>query len=178
MKLTRTMLLAALLAGTMPAAPAVADEWRSLDEGIRPSEQLVIGGQPTAALLREAAEAGIELVVNFRPAGEEDLDYDEAALVAELGLAYLQVPVAKQGSLTEENVRLFDAVLERVGEQPALMHCSTGNRVGAMFALHAARYRGMDTEAAVALGKAHGLTHFEDEVRAELAHDAKERAQP
>jgi uncharacterized protein (TIGR01244 family) len=178
MKLTRITLLVALLAGPALVAPALADEWRSLDEGVRPDEQLVIGGQPSADLLREAAEAGIRVVVNFRPAGEEALDYDEAALAAELGLAYLEVPVAKQGGLTEENVRLFDAVLEQVGDQPALMHCSTGNRVGAMFALHAARYRGMDTEAAVELGKAHGLTHFEDEVRAELAHDAKEPPQP
>ena len=165
---TATVILAALACCAI-AAPALGDEWSDLDDGIRPNEQLVIGGQPTAAVLREAADAGFEVVVNFRPAEEADPGYDEAALVAELGLTYLEVPVPQQDGLTEENVRLLDAVLQQVGAQQALLHCSTGNRVGALFALHAARYRGMDTEAAVELGKAHGLTHFEDEVRAELA---------
>jgi hypothetical protein len=37
-----------------------------------------------------------------------------------------------------------------------------------MYALHSALYGGLDVEAAIEFGKAHGLTHFEDEVRAEL----------
>lgn len=161
-----------LLAGWLAfPAFASAEDWTDLDAGIRPSERLVIGGQPTAELLREAADAGIKVVVNFRSAAE-DPGYDEAALAAELGLAYLRVPVDGPAGLTDDNVRLFHAVLQQVGEQPALLHCSTGNRVGSMFALHAARYRGLDTEAAIKFGKAHGLTHLEDEVRAEL-EDAK-----
>lgn len=178
MKAIRMALLVALLAGTAPVLPAQAEAWRSLEEGIRPNERLVIGGQPTSALLRDAAEAGIRVVVNLRPAGEEDPGFDEAALAAELGMTYLQVPVARAGGLTAENVRLFDAVLEQVGDQPALLHCSTGNRVGAMAALHGARFRGLDPEAAVELGKAWGLTHSEDEVRAKLAQEAKEPPQP
>jgi len=158
----------ALCAGVLTATAALADEWRDLDAGLHPSEQLVVGGQPTPEVLREAAAAGTRVVVNFRPADEADPGYDEAALAAELGMTYLQVPVAKQGGLTEQNIRLFDAVLEQVGEQPVLMHCSTGNRVGSMFALHAALYGGFDVEAAIEFGKARGLTHFEDEVRAEL----------
>lgn len=165
---TMRMIFLAALALCAAMAPALADEWRDFDAGIRPSEQLVIGGQPTPEVLREAAAAGTKVVVNFRPADEADPGYDEAALAAELGMTYLQVPVAKQGGLTEQNIRLFDAVLEQVGEQPALMHCSTGNRVGSMFALHAALYGGLDVDAAIEFGKARGLTHFEDEVRAEL----------
>ena len=164
---TGALVLAALAACAI-AAPALGEEWNTLEDGIRPGEQRVIGGQPTAEVLREAADAGFEVVVNFRPAEEADPGYDEAALAAELGMTYLQVPVAGLAGLSDRNLRLFHAVLQQVGDRPALMHCSTGNRVGAMFALHAARYRGLDTEAAIALGKAHGLTHFEDEVRAEL----------
>lgn len=161
--------IAPLLIACLLAAPAaMAGEWRSLDEGLQPNDQLVIGGQPTAELLREAAAAGIKVVVNLRPEGEEDPGFDEAALAAELGMTYLRVPVARQGGLTEENLRQFDAVLGQVGAQPALLHCSTGNRVGAMFALHAALYGGLDVEAAIEFGKARGLTHSEGEVRAEL----------
>lgn len=161
-----------LLAGWLACTSlALADEWTDLGAGVRPSERLVIGGQPTAELLREAAKSGIKVVVNLRSEAE-DPGYDEAALAAELGLAYLRVPVDGPAGLAEDNVRLFDAVLDQVGDEPVLMHCSTGNRVGAMFALHAARYRGLDTEAAIEFGEAHGLTHFADEVRAAL-EDAK-----
>lgn len=150
------------------AHPAAAGEWTDLSEGLRPVEGLVVGGQPSPDVLRQAAEAGIRVVVNFRGEGE-DPGYDEAALAASLGLTYLRVPVAGPQGLTEENVRLFDAVLEQVGDQPALMHCASGNRVGAMHALHAARYRGLDTEAAIEFGKARGLTGLEGAVREQLA---------
>lgn len=177
MKLVSMMVFVALVIGAVPVTPALADDWRSLDQGIRPSERLVIGGQPTADLLREAAASGVQVVVNFRLPHEPDPGYDEAALAAALGLEYLEVPVASQGGLTARNLEAFDAMLAQVGAQSALMYCSSGNRIGAMFALHAARYRGLDTDAAVELGKAHGLTHFEDEVRAELEGEAQEPPQ-
>ena len=164
MNLTRLILLASLL---LFSAPPWAGEWTDLSEGIRASDQVLVGAQPTREVLKQAAEAGIEVVVNFRSEAE-DPGYDEAAAAAELGLAYLRVPVAGEQGLSKENVLLFDAVLQQVGDRPALMHCSTGNRVGAIHALHAARFRGLDADAAIDYGKQHGLTHFEDEVREAL----------
>lgn len=165
MKLIRLFILPAAL---LCAASLSAAEWTELSEGIRASETVLVGGQPTADVLRQAAAAGIKVVVNFR--GEsEDPGYDEAALAAELGLTYLRVPVAGAQDLTPENAYLFDAVLDQVGQQPALMHCASGNRVGALHALHAARFGGKDPDAAIEIGKAHGLTGLEGEVRKRLA---------
>jgi len=161
MNFTRPILLASLL---LFSASLWAEEWTELSEGLRASDRVLVGGQPTRAVLEQAAEAGIEVVVNFRSEAE-DPGYDEAAAAAELGLAYLRVPVAGEKGLSEENVLLFDAVLQQVGDRPALMHCSTGNRVGAIHALHAARFRELDADAAIDYGKQYGLTHFEDEVR-------------
>lgn len=149
------------------AAPLSAEEWTDLSAGIEASDTVVVGGQPTADVLRQAADAGIKVVVNFR--GEsEDSGYDEAGAAAALGLTYLRVPVAGPQGLTPENVRLFDAVLQQIGDQPALMHCASGNRVGAIHALHAAKYRDMDAEAAIELGRKHGLTSLEGAVREQL----------
>lgn len=165
MTVMRMIILSTLL---LCAAPLSAAEWTELSEGMRASDTLLVGAQPTEEVLRQAAAAGVKVVVNFR--GEsEDPGYDEAALAAELGLTYLRVPVAGAQGLTPENVYLFDAVLDQVGDQPALMHCASGNRVGALHALHAARLGGKDTEAAIEIGKAHGLTGLEEEVRKRLA---------
>lgn len=53
-------------------------------------------------------------------------------------------------------------------EGPVLVFCGSGNRVGALFALDAYHARGADAEAAVLVGKQHGLTRAEPLVRAEL----------
>lgn len=161
----RLIILSALL---LCAAPLAAGEWTELSDGIRASDTVLVGGQPTPEVLRQAREAGIKVVVNFR-SESEDPGYDEAAVAAELGLAYLRVPVAGAQGLTPENVLLLDAVLKQVGDQTVLMHCASGNRVGALYALHAARFDGKDAEAAIELGKAHGLAGLEDEVRKRLA---------
>lgn len=164
MKLIRLIVLPVAL---LCAAPLTAAEWTELSEGVRASDTVLVGGQPTADVLRQARDAGIKAVVNFR--GEsEDPGYDEEAAAAELGLTYLRVPVAGAQGLTPENVLLFDAVLKQVGDQPVLMHCASGNRVGALHALHAARFGGHDPEAAIEIGKAHGLTSLEGEVRKRL----------
>lgn len=149
------------------AAPLPAQEWTELDDGLRPSDTVVVGGQPTEAVLREAAAAGIEVIVNVRGV-DEDPGFDEEALAAELGLTYLRVPIAGPQALTPENVLLFDAVLKQIGDRQSLMHCASGNRVGALYALHASRYDGLEPDAAIEVGKAHGLKGLEGAVREQL----------
>jgi uncharacterized protein (TIGR01244 family) len=168
MTVHRTVALAAALLCTLPlAAPLHAAEWTELSEGRQASDTVIVGAQPTREVLQQAADAGIKVVVNMRGA-DEDPGYDEAAAAAELGLTYLQLPIAGAAGLTPENVTLFDALLKQVGDQPTLMHCASGNRVGAMHALHASQYGGMDAEAAIEYGKAHGMTSLEEAVRERL----------
>lgn len=53
---------------------------------------------------------------------------------------------------------------------PVLIHCGSGNRVGAMLALIES-LDGADDEQAIAAGKEGGLTRLEDVVRARLQED-------
>lgn len=165
MTFTRAIFLTAALLSF--AVPLPAQEWTALDDGLRASDTVLVGGQPTEAVLREAAAAGIEVVVNMRGVNE-DPGFDEEALAAELGLTYLRVPIAGPQDLSPESVMLFDAVLKQVGDRPSLMHCASGNRVGAMYALHASRYDDLEPEAAIEIGKAHGLKGLEGAVREKL----------
>src|SRR5690606_38327465 len=56
-------------------------------------------------------------------------------------------------------------------EGPALVHCASGNRVGALAALRAAWLQGADEEAAIAEGRRWGLRSLETEVRSSLARE-------
>ena len=139
----------------------------------QPNEGLLIGGQPDEAALRQAAAAGVRVVVNLRSEGEQ-VEFDEGQLVTELGMDYFWLPIAGAADLTPENVQTFDNILATIGDEPVLMHCGSGNRVGALFALQAGMHRGMETEAAIELGRAHGLTKLEDAVRVRLEAAAAE----
>jgi uncharacterized protein (TIGR01244 family) len=162
------LLLAAVLG--QGAALASTEAAPSIPNAVQPAEHLLIGGQPNEAALREAAAAGIQVVVNLRGENEE-IDFDEAQLVNELGMTYLRLPISGASDLTAENVDAFRQLLDTIGTQPTLMHCGSGNRVGALFALQAGA-EGADMETAIEHGRAHGLTSLEGAVRDRLALDA------
>jgi uncharacterized protein (TIGR01244 family) len=166
---TLILALLALLAGVAAASGA---EFPEIPHKVQPSEQFLIGGQPDEAALRQAAEAGIEVVVNLR-GPTESTDFDQSQLVAELGMTYVRLPISGANDLTPENVRAFGGFLEAIGDRPALLHCASGNRVGALFALHAGLNEGMDTEAALELGREHGMTGLEETVRKQLEDGAR-----
>lgn len=132
-----------------------------------PSPNLVTGGAPDQAALQAAAAAGVRYVFDLRP--EAERSFDEPTVVAGLGMTFQHLPIAGAGDLTLANVRAFDAKLAAAGTAPMLLHCASGNRVGALMALRAAWLHGAATEAALETGRAHGLTKMEPAVQALLA---------
>lgn len=134
----------------------------------RPAPQHVTGGQPSAKQLELAAQAGIQHVINLRPP-EEDAGFDEESQLAALGVTSCRVPVNGGAGLTADNVRAFHAALKATQDQPTLIHCAGGNRVGAMMALRAGWILGHTLDESMAIGKAYGLAGLEPAVRALLA---------
>lgn len=125
------------------------------------------GGQPTRAELARLGGIGVRSVVNLRPPAE-DPGFDEAAEAAALGLDYACLPVAGADDLDDATVARFGALLEAgQARGDVLIHCASGNRVGALVALHA-RGTGATPDEALALGKAAGLAGLEPAVRARL----------
>lgn len=128
-----------------------------LDNACQPEQDLLTGGQPGRECLKAARAAGYRTVVNLRAAGEFDA-FDEDRVVRELGLDYVCIPVANANGLSAEAVASLDTVLADAQRRPALIHCGSGNRVGALFAMHACRKRGLSIEEALACGASAGLT--------------------
>ena len=113
-------------------------------------------------------------MINLRSDTEPGFEW-EAAAVKAAGMAYVSIPVAGAAGLTKENVARLDAALKDASVKgPVLLHCGSGNRIGALLALRAAWVEGKDPAAALEYGRASGLTGLEPAVKSmlELAEPA------
>lgn len=126
------------------------------------TEQFIIGGQPTEADLFTLAKNGIKTVINLRGTGEFS-EFDEKEKVEALGMKYIAIPIAGASGINKENLELFSAAIKN--QNTAFVHCASGNRVGAMFALDAYYNDHANIEEAVIIGKKSGLTGLENKVR-------------
>jgi len=127
-------------------------------------------GQPDEAALEVFADAGYATVIDLRGA-EEDRGFDETAVVDELGLHYVTLPISGKDAISFDNARKLDELLEEY-PGPVLVHCGSGNRVGALLALRAS-LDGADDEEALALGREGGLKSLEGVVRERLDESDK-----
>lgn len=128
------ILLAAAAAGQAasvpePTLPANVDP--SLIANYRLMEPaLATAGLPSAAGLHQLPTLGVHTVVNLMsPAEGADA---EKEIVEALGLRYVSVPISA-ATFRQEDVDAVARVLDDPAARPVLVHCSTGNRVGAVW---------------------------------------------
>lgn len=132
-----------------------------------PSENIYAAGQPPADSFAALAKAGIRHVINLRPP-EETPGFNEAAIATQSNLAYYNIPVSGATDLTRDKVKLLDDVLSKIGNEKVILHCSSGNRAGALMALRAAWIDGASAEQAIQVGERHGLTKLRPKVESLL----------
>ena len=123
------------------------------------ASELLTSGQPTQQQLTELAAAGYRTVINLRTEKESGFEW-ERQLAMELGLQYHEIPIGGTADLNRANVERLASVLEK-GHGPFLIHCKSGNRVGAMLALKAVWLDGTEPNEALRLGRAAGMTTLE-----------------
>ena len=148
-----------------PVVAVSADEIRA-NAAVLEGHEYVSTGQPDQEILKMAGDAGYAAVVDLRT-DSEDRGLDEAAAVEALHMRYVRLPIAGADDVTFENAARLDEILAGI-DGPVLLHCASGNRVGALFALRASR-AGASDEEALEVGKAAGLTRLEATVRERLA---------
>lgn len=142
------------------AAPA-----ELLRNGKAPFDDILTGGQPTPEQFQGLADLGYRTVINMRSTGESGST--RASTVEALGMTYVALPIAGAQDVSEANARKLASALE-ANEHPVVVHCASGNRVGALFALKAYYVDGESAEDALAVGKAAGVTRLEPLVREQL----------
>ncbi|MDM9382455.1 protein tyrosine phosphatase family protein [Chlorogloeopsis sp. ULAP01] len=110
------------------------------------NDELTVSGQVTAEQLYEVANEGFKSVMNLRSPDEKGFLTDEEQQAKALGLHYVNIPV-KVDTLTEEQTT---KILKEIDElpKPALIHCGTTMRAGAMSLMNVATRQEMTPEQA------------------------------
>ena len=167
--MTKIVLALILTAGLTAAAIAATEDAQlkvdlgrvvSTDE-VTPVDGVTSAGQPDEVALAVFARSGYTTVIDLR--GEnEDRGIDEPAVVEKLGMEYISLPIGRD-DINFDNAEMLDILIDSSGG-PVLVHCGSGNRVGALLALRKS-LAGADDEEAIEYGKQGGLTRLEGKVR-------------
>ncbi len=122
-------------------------------------ENIYVGGQISAQDFDALAHAGIKVIINNRPDGEEpgQLSYTEAAKLAEeRGMEYHYLPMANGQPLAESTVHDFKAVLDATTD-PVFIHCRSGMRSSVIWALGQIPTGTISVDEAIAKAKDAGI---------------------
>ena len=142
------------------AAPATAipdslpaeavPNYRVIEKGI------AAAGQPSVETLARLKELGFKTVINLRPTDEAPVVVEEKRILEGQGLRYVSVPVTP-ATFSASDVESISKLLGDPESAPVLLHCSSSNRVGAVWGV-IARQRGRSLEEAEAEARRAGLT--------------------
>ena len=139
-------------------------------------EGFYLAGQPSKADLEEAQKIGVNTVFNLRMPSEQP--FDEKPVVKELGMSYHNVGIDSADSLTDpvlDEIRRMLRLINLLDEnKPILLHCGTGNRVGAVWLAYRALEDDIDYDTALAEAKTVGLR---DQLMEEVVEDYIKRNQ-
>ena len=136
---------------------------------VRPVDGVTAAGQPDEKTLRVFADSGYVAVIDMRGPAEDRGMADEPAVVESLGMEYVAFPLASREDISFANAAELDRLLMEF-DGPVLVHCASGNRIGAILALRES-LDGASDEDALEYGKRAGLTRLESLVRERLEND-------
>jgi uncharacterized protein (TIGR01244 family) len=101
-------------------------------------DDVFIGGQPTQRALRELKQQGVTTVVNLRtPEEMARIGFDEAALVKELGMRYVFIPMRGNAEFpySPQSLKDFEAAMKSA-DGKVLLHCTIAWRASHMWAAY------------------------------------------
>ena len=156
------------LAGPRPTggvpAPVVLDtRGQFQDKFARVGDDVFISGQPTERALRDLRAQGVTTVVNLRTPEEMStrVPFDEAALIKNLGMEYVYIPVRGNAEFPYSPAALKSFATAMSGAKgKVLLHCTIAWRASHMWAAYLIEYRGVPP--ATALQQARMINLMDD----------------
>jgi uncharacterized protein (TIGR01244 family) len=106
-------------------------------------DDMFIGGQPTERALRELRAKGVTTLVNLRmPEEMARVGFDEAALVKELGMRYVHIPMrgSPENPYGPKALDTFAAAMASANGK-VLLHCTVAWRASHLWAAYLIRDR-------------------------------------
>jgi len=150
---------------TIKTAPFGGDVSSAISYYSRVSPYISNAGLLHGGGLEESKSLGFKLVIDLRKPSEKGVAAEQK-LAADIGLDYMNIPVANKVPNWDQ-VDELASVISLSENYPILIHCVTANRAGAIWSLYRARM-GVPPEIAVEEGRAAGLANREDAVRKQL----------
>lgn len=114
-------------------------------------DDLFIAGQPTEKALRELKAKGVTTVINLRmPAEMAQIGFDEAALLKELAITYVHIPMrgSPENPYGPKELDRFAATMATV-QGKVLLHCTVAWRASHLWAAYLIRDRKVPVETAL-----------------------------
>lgn len=114
-------------------------------------DDFFIGGQPTEAALRDLKAKGVTTVVNLRmPEEMAKVEFDEAALLKELGINYVHIPMRGSAEHPYGPTQLDTFAKTLASAQgKVLLHCTVAWRASHLWAAYLIRDRQVPVAAAL-----------------------------
>lgn len=138
-----------------PAYAASAHDFQEeLPNEVVFEEGLAGGGVPSEKAIRIASEKGYKTIIDLRMP-EEGVEA-EKALVEKHGLRYVNIPTSVENLGQEQADRLKDE-LSREGTKPAILHCASGNRAAAVWAVYRRFHQEKTADEAIMEASSKGL---------------------
>jgi uncharacterized protein (TIGR01244 family) len=125
-------------------------------------DDMFIGGQPTEKALRELRAKGVTTVVNLRMSEEmARVGFDEAALVKELGIKYVYIPMrgSAENPYGPKELDTFASAMASA-DGKVLLHCTIAWRASHLWAAYLIRERKVPV--ATALSQARMINLMDD----------------
>ena len=99
------------------------------------SENLFTGGMPTSEQLADAAQRGVQIVINLAPHEVSNALPGETELVTSLGMHYVNIPVIWT-TPTKDGLDRFMDLMDENKDKRILVHCQANFRATAFVALY------------------------------------------
>jgi uncharacterized protein (TIGR01244 family) len=141
----------------------------SIKNLMQQNKSMWTGGQPNDADLGYIQAQGIKTIINLRPT-DELKGFDEHQAATNKNMQYLQLTIAGKSDITIDNAIALAKLIDSA-QGPVFVHCASGNRVGALFALKAKFVDGKSAVEALVIGQQYGMTRLEGHVTSMLSID-------
>ncbi len=149
--------------GDVPAPVSLDTRGQFQEKFASVGDDVFISGQPTERALRDLRAQGVTTVVNLRTPEEMStrVPFDEAALVENLGMEYVYVPVRGNAEFpySPAAVKSFAAAMSGARGK-VLLHCTIAWRASHLWAAYLIQYR--DVPVATALAQARTINLMDD----------------
>lgn len=135
---------------------------------------IFLASQPSEEDFAHAKDQGIKTVVTYRKEGE--IEWDEEAVVTNLGMEFVAIPWNGPEELTDEVFDETRELLKDESKQPLLLHCGSANRVGGVWIAYRVLDDGLTIDQAVEEAKTVGLKTpaYEEKAKDYIARMQKE----